>query len=64
MVIFHFQGPLPTTDAGHKYVLTITDYYTKFVDFYPLKEKAAIGVARRIKTYFQVPSNTFYMSKV
>ena len=51
MVIFHFQGPLPTTDAGHKYVLTITDYYTKFVDFYPLKEKAAIGVARRIKTF-------------
>jgi hypothetical protein len=48
---FYFQGPLPTTDAGYKYVLTFTDYYTKFVDFYPLKEKAAAGIARCIKTF-------------
>lgn len=46
-----FLGPLPTTDNGYKYVLTFTDYYTKFVDFYPLKEKAAAGIAQSIKTF-------------
>ena len=46
-----FIIPLKTTAAGNKYVLTFTDYYTKFVDFYPLKEKGAGGVARGIKTF-------------
>ena len=35
----------------NKYVLTFTGYYTKFVDFYPLKERAAGSVARSIKTF-------------
>ena len=48
---FSFQGPLSTTESGYKYVLTFTDYYTKFVDFYPLKEKGALGVACSIHTY-------------
>jgi hypothetical protein len=33
------------------YVLMFTDYYTKFVDFYPLKDKVAAGIARCIKTF-------------
>jgi hypothetical protein len=49
--VLYFTGPLPTTTAGYKYVLTFTDYYTKFVDFYPLKDKTAGGVAHGIKTF-------------
>ncbi|CAB4025130.1 myosin-1 isoform X3 [Paramuricea clavata] len=44
-------GPLPTTLEGFKYVLTFTDNFTKFVDFFPLKEKAAAGFARCIQTF-------------
>jgi hypothetical protein len=44
-------GPLPTTLEGFKYVLTFTDYFTKFVDFFPLKEKAAAEIARCIQTF-------------
>jgi hypothetical protein len=51
LFVLYFTGPLPTTTAGYKYVLTFTDYYTKFVDFYPLKDKTAGGVAHGIKTF-------------
>ncbi|CAB3982815.1 Retrovirus-related Pol poly from transposon [Paramuricea clavata] len=44
-------GPLPTTLEGFKYVLTFTDYFKKFVDSFPLKEKAAAGIARCIQTF-------------
>ena len=45
------KGPLPTTEEGYKYVCTFTDYFTKFVDFYPLRAKSADGVAKCIKTF-------------
>ena len=38
-------GPLPETSAGHKYVLTISDYCTKWVAAFPLESKLASGVA-------------------
>ena len=44
-------GPLPTTVQGWKYVCTFTDYYTKFVDFYPIRSKSAECVAKCIKTF-------------
>ncbi|CAB3989986.1 Gypsy retrotransposon integrase 1 [Paramuricea clavata] len=56
---FTDSGPLPTTTAGYTYVLTFTDYYTKFVDFYPLKDKTAGGVAHGIKPLFAVCFNAF-----
>uniref|UniRef100_A0A8C5GW46 Integrase catalytic domain-containing protein n=1 Tax=Gouania willdenowi TaxID=441366 RepID=A0A8C5GW46_GOUWI len=46
-----FIGPLPTTEKCHRYVLTFTDYYTMFVDLYPLKDKTAAGVANCIRTF-------------
>ncbi|CAB3999210.1 Gypsy retrotransposon integrase 1 [Paramuricea clavata] len=45
------QKPLPTTPEGWKYVCTFIDYYTKFVDFYPIKNKSAECVAKCIKTF-------------
>ncbi|XP_028404805.1 probable protein phosphatase DDB_G0282105 [Dendronephthya gigantea] len=42
---------LPTTPDGSKYVCTFTDYFTKFVDFYPISNKSAECVAKCIKTF-------------
>ena len=42
---------LPMSQAGYKHVLTMTDYYTKFVDFFPLKDKCVSSFAQGIKTF-------------
>ena len=47
-------GPLPETSAGHKYVLTISDYCTKWVAAIALESKHASGVAIAL---FKVKSN-------
>ncbi len=44
-------GPLPTTQEGFKYVLTFTDHFTKFVEFFPLKTKEASGISACIQTF-------------
>ena len=51
MVGMDLIGPLKETPSGHKYVLTLTDYFTKFVDLFPLKDKTAAGVCRGIRTF-------------
>ena len=38
-------GPLTETIAGNKYILTITDYYTKWAEATPLRSKEATSVA-------------------
>ena len=38
-------GPLPETPRGHKYIMTMTDYFTKWVEASPLKDKSASSVA-------------------
>ncbi len=38
-------GPLPTTSRGHKYVMTLTDYYNKWAEAYPICDKTASSVA-------------------
>lgn len=46
-----FFGPLPETSNGHKYILTLTDCATKWVECYPLKEKSGVCVAGKIQNY-------------
>ncbi|XP_045135274.1 SCAN domain-containing protein 3-like [Portunus trituberculatus] len=41
-------GPLTVTPRGNKYIITITDLYTKGVMAYPLKDKSAPCVAMAI----------------
>ena len=38
-------GPLPETQVGHKYIMVIKDYLTKYVWLIPLKTKGAVEVA-------------------
>lgn len=41
-----FIGPIsPKSSQGNCYILTVTDYFTKFVEAIPMKDKYATGVA-------------------
>ena len=41
-------GPMPETPRGNKYIVTLTDYFTKWAEAAPLPDKTAIGVANFI----------------
>ena len=41
-------GPLPKTVVGFQYILTATDYFSKWVEAFPLKTKTAAEVGRHI----------------
>lgn len=38
-------GPLAVTPAGNKFLMTVTDYYTKWAVAAALKDKSASSVA-------------------
>ena len=38
-------GPLPTTDSGNRYIVTLVDYFSKWPEAAPLPNKTAVGVA-------------------
>ena len=42
-------GPLPKSNAGHEYVLVITDYFSKFSIFVPMRTVTAVKVIREIE---------------
>ena len=39
------MGPLPTTESGHKYILLVVDYFTKWPEAFPLPNQEAATVA-------------------
>ena len=43
-------GPLHTTPRGNKYIMTVTDYYTKWAEAEPLKDKSAASVSSVLYT--------------
>ena len=45
-VAMDILGPLPETERGNKYVLVIGDYFTKWIESYPIPDQEAETVAR------------------
>ena len=41
-------GPFQPTTDGHKFVLTMTDYFSKYVEAVPIPDKTAVSVAQGI----------------
>ncbi|KAL5502338.1 hypothetical protein EMCRGX_G009091 [Ephydatia muelleri] len=41
-----FIGPLAITPRGNKYIMTVTDYYSKWAEATPLQDKSAPSVAQ------------------
>ena len=52
MIGMDFMGPLKITERGNKYILVITDYFTKWAEAWALKEQTAEEVARVLVTEF------------
>ena len=46
MIGIDILGPLTTTDDGNKYILVVTDYATRWVEAFPLKDQKAVTIAR------------------
>jgi len=54
-------GPLPVSESGNKYILSVMDHFTRYSEFIPLPDQTAETVARalvhRIITKFGVPKS-------
>ena len=44
-------GPLQVTNNGNKYIITFTDYFTKWVEVMPIKNKTAESVAAKVRSF-------------
>ena len=42
------MGPLPVSPEGHKYIMTCVDYFSKWVEMFPLKSKSSMEVAQKL----------------
>ena len=52
-----FVGPILELKSGNLYILTVSDYFSKWVEAVPLPSKHAVGVAH---TLFKVSKNEMY----
>ncbi len=43
-----FNGPLPETTRGNKYIVTVTDYFLKWAEAALLPLKHAVGISKFI----------------
>ncbi|KAK4520564.1 uncharacterized protein ATC70_006441 [Mucor velutinosus] len=51
-VAIDYFGPLPTSSAGHQYVLVVIDTFTKYVELYPTRSTASQELASIMYTQF------------
>ena len=52
LVAMDILGPLPETAAGNSYVLVVGDYFTKWMEVYPIPNQDAITVANKLVNEF------------
>ena len=43
-----FVGPITTSEMNNRYILTVSDYFSKWVEAVPLPTKCASGVANML----------------
>ena len=46
-------GPLPLTPRGNKFVLVVTDYFTKWTESYAIPNQEATTVAEKLVSEFE-----------
>ena len=51
-VAIDILGPLPETDRGNKYIIVISDYFTRWVEAYPVPNHQAKTVAQKVTEEF------------
>lgn len=42
------MGPLPESDAGNSYILVVGDYFTRWMEAYPIPNMEAVTVAQKL----------------
>ena len=45
-------GPLPETERQNKYILVVSDYFTKWTESYPMKNMEAKTIAEQLVSNF------------
>lgn len=51
-VAMDIMGPLPVSERGHRYVLVVMDYFTKWAEAFPLPNQEAQTIAEVFVTHF------------
>ena len=51
-IVIDVLGPLPITENGNKYILIVADYFTKWVEAYPMPNQEATTVAELLVREF------------
>ena len=49
MVSMDIVGPFPVTDEGFKYILVFSDYFSRYVEIVPIKNKSSVSVAEALR---------------
>lgn len=49
MISLDFVGPLPRSSSGHKYILVISDYFSKFVHLVPLRAATSQSLVKHVE---------------
>ena len=56
------MGPLPTSSQGNKYILVVTDLFTKWVEAFPLKDTTTATLTEILfRLYVGVPLVHYFL---